>query len=69
MEDADLDVRLVPLEARRREVQEREVVLAGEVLDLLDDRLEAPVERMPGAREVLEEPRELLEEPSGIHYR
>jgi hypothetical protein len=69
VEDADLDVRLVPLETRSREVQEREVVLAGEVLDPLDHRLEAPVERMPGAREVLEEPRELLEEPSGIHYR
>jgi hypothetical protein len=69
VEDADLDVRLVALEARRGEVQQREVVLAREVLHVLGDRLEAAVQGMLGAREVLEELWQLLEEAIGIHER
>ena len=45
----------------------REVVLPREVLDVLGDRLEAPVARMLGLREVLEEPWELVEEAIGVH--
>jgi hypothetical protein len=66
VEHADLDVRLVSLEARGREVQEGEVVLPREVLDLLGDRLEAAIPRMLGTREVLEEPRKLLEEAISV---
>ncbi len=54
-------------EARRGEVQKREVVLAREILDLLDDRREAPVDGMLGVREVVEEARELVEEARGVH--
>ena len=51
-----------PLEAGRGEIEQREVVLAREVLDVLGDRREPAVDRMLGGREVLEEPRKLLEE-------
>ena len=67
VEHADLDVRLIWTEARRGEVQEREVVLAREILDLLDDRSETAIERVFGVREVLEETRELVEEAAGVH--
>ena len=51
----------------RGEVEKREVVLAREVLDVVGDRLEAPVAGMLGVREVLEEPRKLVEEAIGGH--
>ena len=67
MVDADLDICLPRFEAARSQVDQREVVLAREVLDVLCDRLEAAVARMLGARVVLEEPRELLEEAIRLH--
>ena len=67
MVDTHLDVRLVGCEARRGDVEQREVVLASEVLDVLGDRLEAPVDRMLGRREVFEEPSQLLEEAGRVH--
>ena len=67
MEDAHLDVRFVAFKARGGDVEQREIVLAREVLDLFGDRREAAVDRMLRGREVLEEPRELLEEAVGVH--
>ncbi len=67
MVDADLDVRLVRLEQRGGEVEEGEHVLGREVLDGLHDRLEAPVERVLRAREVVEELGELAEEAICVH--
>jgi hypothetical protein len=67
VEHADLDVCLVAFEARRSEVEEREVVLTREVLHVLGDRLEAPIAGMLGVREVLEEPWKLFEEAIGVH--
>ena len=69
MEDADLDVRLVSLETGGGEVEQREVVLAREVLHVLGDRLKSPVARMLRLRKVLEEPWKLFEEAIGVHYR
>ncbi len=51
--DADLHVRLLGLEAGSGEIEKREDVLGGEVLDL-QDRREAAVARMLRAREVVE---------------
>ncbi len=67
MEHADLDIRLIRIEQRGCEVQQREVVLAREVLDLLRYGREAAVERMLRPWEVLEEPRELLQEAIRVH--
>jgi hypothetical protein len=53
--DADLDVRLAWGEQRRSEVQEREVVLPGEVLDGVGNCLEAAVARVLRVRIVVEE--------------
>ena len=69
MEDADLDVRLVGPQARRGEVEQRENVLGGEVLDPLDDRREAAVARMLRGGEVVEELGKLAEEAIGVHGR
>jgi hypothetical protein len=67
--DADLDIRLVLAEAACREVEEREVVLAREVLHLVRDRLEPAVPRMLRLRVVVEEAREPREEAVGIQAR
>ena len=67
MVDADLDVRLVGPEARRGEVEQREHVLGGEVLDALDDRRETPVARVLRGGKVVEERRQLAQEPIRIH--
>ena len=67
VEDTHFDIRLALIEAASGDVQEREVVLPREVLDVLGDRRETPVDRVLRVREVLEEPRQLLEEAIGVH--
>ncbi len=66
MVHADLDVRLVRLDERGGEVEQREDVLRREVLDRLDDGLEAAVARVLRAREVVEERGKLAEEAVGV---
>ena len=67
LEGADLDVALAPAEEGGGEVQEGEVVLAGEPADLGEDRREAAVTRVRRARVVVEEPGQSAREPLGIH--
>ena len=67
VEHADLDVCLPRAEAARSEIEKREVVLTGEILDVVGDWREPTIAGVLRVRVVVEEARKLREEAAGVH--